>query len=827
MKKPLAKLLWFLVSLLGAWAYGTLAVHRGEPLNSAFILIAALCSYAIGYRFYSKWIAARVLALNDRRATPCEVHDDGKDFCKTNKWIVFGHHFAAISGPGPLVGPVLAAQFGYLPGTLWILIGVVLGGAVQDFVILFCSMRRTGNSLGQMVKEELNTPAGIIALVAILAIIVILLAVLALVVVNALAESPWGIFTVGATIPIALFMGGYMRFWRVGKVLEATVLGVALLLLAVWGGKLVNDNFALPQLVVKTSAAANSLFLSGDAAAPSTHSAELFRLHALPIAWAIVLYGLAASVLPVWLLLAPRDYLSTFMKLGTILLLALGIFAVLPKLHMPAVTVFGALGNGPVFAGKLFPFCFITIACGAISGFHTLIASGTTPKIISRESHARPIGYGAMCLESLVAIMAIIAACTLEPGVYLSMNVKGEAAVTAANISALGFPVTVEHMNELAGQIGEKTLFGRVGGAPTLAVGMATIFSSAVGGRWLDLWYHFAIMFEALFILTTIDAGTRVARYILQDFLGHAWKPLGDTRSFGANILTSGLMVAAWGYFLVQGVRDPLGGINSLWPLFGIANQMLAAIALCLATTIILKMAMGAPNSDSARTQAHQRADSESGAPKRRPALALITLLPLLWLLSVTFTAGVQKIFHPDPRIGFLAQADVLGRKIAATHAAAVDAQNDAELEKARKEMKTSLQLYANQIIDAIVAGVFLTLVSVVVLLSLREWCLLLSRRKPALLRESEPVWLPDYAVAEGGRSFSGVAGTAALTLALAKELSGEAQLERAQQAQICSCNQGDAGEGMTQNGRSQHRMTQATYVETTEQRFNGIRRCC
>src|SRR5436190_9209564 len=502
MKKPLAKLLWFVVALLGAFAYATLALHRGEALNSAYILTAALCSYAIGYRFYSKWIAARIFALNDRRATPCEVHEDGRDFVKTNKWIVFGHHFAAISGPGPLVGPVLAAQFGYLPGTLWILIGVVLGGAVQDFTILFCSMRRNGKSLGQMVKEELNTTAGFIALLAILAIVVILLAVLALVVVNALAESPWGIFTVGATIPIALFMGGYMRFWRVGKVLEATIIGVALLFLAVWGGKIINDNFALPQFVVKASAVVNSLFLSGEAATPSTHSAELFRLHALPIAWAIVLYGLAASVLPVWLLLAPRDYLSTFMKLGTILLLALGIFAVLPKLQMPAITTFGALGNGPVFAGKLFPFCFITIACGAISGFHTLIASGTTPKIISRESHARPIGYGAMCLESLVAVMAIIAACTLEPGVYLSMNVKGEAAVTAANVTALGYPVTVGRLDDLARQIGEKTLFGRVGGAPTLAVGMATIFSKAVGGRWLDLWYHFAIMFEALFILT-------------------------------------------------------------------------------------------------------------------------------------------------------------------------------------------------------------------------------------------------------------------------------------------------------------------------------------
>src|SRR6267378_1393407 len=564
MKKPLVALMWFAIALLGAWAYVTLALHRGEPLNSAFILIAALCSYAIGYRFYSKWIAARVLALNDRRATPCEVHDDGKDFCKTNKWIVFGHHFAAISGPGPLVGPVLAAQFGYLPGTLWILIGVTLGGAVQDFVILFSSLRRDGKSLGQMVREELKGGAGAIALLAILSIMVILLAVLALVVVKALADSPWGVFTVGATIPIAMCMGCYLRFGRIGKVLEASTIGVIGLLVAVWGGKLIHQN---PQL------------------------AAIFSVKDVTLAWAIIIYGLAASVLPVWFLLAPRDYLSTFVKLGTIAILVLGVLLVLPTLKMPAITKF-VDGSGPVVAGTLFPFCFITIACGAISGFHTLIASGTTPKIMTRESYARPIGYGAMCLESLVAIMAIIAACTLEPGVYLSMNVKGEAATTIAKVSALNFPVTVEHMNELANQIGEKSLFGRTGGAATLAVGMAQIFSRAVSGRWLDLWYHFAIMFEALFILTTLDAGTRVGRYLLQDMLGNIWRPLGETRNLRANVLASVLMVGAWGYFLIQGVRDPLGGINSLWPLFGIANQLLAAIALCLGTTIILKMTL-------------------------------------------------------------------------------------------------------------------------------------------------------------------------------------------------------------------------------------------
>jgi carbon starvation protein len=776
MKKPLATLLWLAVALLGAFAYVALALHRGEHLNSAYILTAALCTHTIGYRFYSKWIAARVLTLNDRRATPCEVHDDGKDFVKTNKWIVFGHHFAAISGPGPLVGPVLAAQFGYLPGTLWILIGCVLGGAVQDFVLLFCSMRRDGKSLGQMVKEELNTPAGFIALIAILAIMVILLAVLALVVVKALAESPWGVFTVGATIPIAMFMGGYMRFWRIGKVREASVIGVIGLLLAVWGGKLVYESASLSMV---------------------------FALGAEPLAWAIILYGLAASVLPVWLLLAPRDYLSTFMKLGTIFALAVGIFCVLPHLQMPALTRF-VDGSGLVLAGKLFPFCFITIACGAISGFHTLIASGTTPKLITRESYARPIGYGAMCLESLVAIMAIIAACTMEPGVYFAMNVKGEAAATAATVTAAGFPVTVEHMEELAKDVGEHTLFGRTGGAATLAVGMAQIFSKAVNGRWLDLWYHFAIMFEALFILTTIDAGTRVARYILHDFLGHVWKPLGNTRNLGANLVASGLMVCGWGYFLVQGVRDPLGGINSLWPLFGIANQMLAAIALCLAVTIILKMQL--------------RPESKPG----KPWLAVIALVPLVWLVAVTFTAGVQKIWHPDVRIGFLAQAGQLAEKAPALESAlkAAEVGGDAKaVETAAKALKSNRTLRFNNQLDAVVAGVFLALVSVILVFSVREWFMLLSRRKPAQLRETPPTWLPDYAVAEGGRSFgTGAAGTAALALALSKELSGEAAIERAQQqASVCEC------------GRAHHAngVTPELYVEVTEQRFNGVRRCC
>jgi carbon starvation protein len=508
------------------------------------------------------------------------------------------------------------------------------------------------------------------------------------------------------------------------------------------------------------------------------------------------------------LLLAPRDYLSTFMKLGTIAALALGIFILLPYLRMPALTAF-VDGSGPVVAGKVFPFCFITIACGAISGFHTLIASGTTPKIISRESYARPIGYGAMCLESLVAIMALIAACTLDPGVYLSMNIKGDAAATVAKVNSYGpaFHVSVEHMDSLAQEIGEKTLFGRTGGAATLAVGMANIFSKAVNGRWLDLWYHFAIMFEALFILTTIDAGTRVGRYILQDLLGNLYKPLGDTKSPGANVLASGLMVSGWGYFLIQGVRDPLGGINSLWPLFGIANQMLAAIALCLAVTIILKMQLGAPSTSSAL-----------GVPKRSPALALIAFIPLIWLLAVTMTAGVQKIFHPDPRIGFLAQADVQSKNIE-TARRAMNTSDQTAREKAIGEMNTARHVYANQIIDAVVAGFFLILVAVICVMSVREWILLLARKKIAELRETPPVWLPAYAIAEA-KPLNAMS-LLALGFALAKELSGEAELDRAQLAQFVQCP--GEHEGVSHLAKTDKQI----YVEATKERFNGVTRCC
>ena len=692
---------------------------------------------------------------------------------------------------------MLAAQFGYLPGALWILIGVVLGGAVQDFVILFCSLRRNGRSLGEMVREELNAPAGAIAVLAILAILVILLAVLALVVVRALAESPWGVFTVGATIPIALFMGGYMRFLRTGKVLEATALGVTLLLLAVWGGKLVYEN---------------------------PHWSQVFGLRDISLAWIIIGYGVISSSLPVWLMLAPRDYLSTFMKLGTIFLLALGILCTLPHLQMPAITQF-IDGSGLVVAGKLFPFCFITIACGAISGFHSLIASGTTPKMITRENYARPIGYGAMCFESFVAIMALIAACTLDPGVYLSMNVKGDPAATVAKINALNFPVTVDQMNSLAHDLGEKTLFGRTGGAATLAVGMAHIFAKALNGRWLDLWYHFAVMFEALFILTTLDAGTRVGRYLLQGVLGRIWQPLGDPKKHLAAPVAAALMVGAWGYFLIQGVRDPLGGINSLWPLFGIANQMLAAIALCLGTTIILKMQL--------RREA--RGDGHEAKPGK-PVLALIALIPLVWLLAVTFTAGAEKIWSSDPRIGFLAQASSLKQKeseLQRTHALAnleltkLAAEIYAKSSDVELAVKIELQKRIcddtgklvgvnrtqrfNNLLDATVAGTFLALVAVIVLLSVREWLLLLSGRKPAVLHETKPVWLPDYALKEAGPNLRSAAGAAAIALGLARELSGETQFERAKQS-VCACEQhGD----------------QKVFVQVTEAKFNGVRRCC
>jgi len=727
------------VAAAGALSLGTIAWHRGEALNSAHLVIAAVCSYAIGYRFYSKWLAARVLMLDDRRATPCEVREDGKDFVKTHRWIVFGHHFAAISGPGPLVGPVLAAQFGYLPGALWILIGVVLGGAVQDLVILVASMRREGRSLGQMVRDEVSPLAGTLAVVAILVIMIILLAVLALVVVNALAESPWGVVTVGATIPIAMFLGVYLRWIRPGRTLEASLLGVGLLMAAVWAGQWVHGHAG---------------------------ASDWFTLTAPQLAWILILYGLAASVLPVWLLLAPRDYLSTFMKLGTIVALALGVLLVLPELRMPAITSF-VDGSGPVVPGKVFPFCFITIACGAISGFHSLIASGITPKIITRESYARSIGYGAMCLESLVAVMALIAACTLEPGVYLAMNIKGAgpdaaavAADTVARVRATGFAVEPAAMDSLAAAVGEHSLYGRTGGAATLAVGMAGIFSRLTQGRWLDLWYHFAIMFEALFILTTLDAGTRVGRYLLQDFLGHAWKPLGNTQSLPANLIASVAIVGAWGFVLLAGARNPEGGTKALWPIFGIANQLLAAIALCLATTVLLKMGL-----------------------RRRPqrfALPLVTLVPLAWLLAVTLTAGWQKVMHPSPRIGFLAALAVAEEKRPALEQAvdAARASGDAAtLARATAALDANRLIRSNNRFDAAITAVFLVLTVTLVLVSLREWLCLWRGTRPPDWTESEPVWLPAPERALHPAPWS--AGIAAVALALLRDWSGETAVDR------------------------------------------------
>ncbi|MGA8214994.1 MAG: carbon starvation CstA family protein, partial [Candidatus Sulfotelmatobacter sp.] len=670
MNKILVILGWGTVALLGAVAVSTVAVHRGEPINALWLVVAATCCYALGYRFYSRFIAVRILALDGLRATPAERLENGRDFLVTNKWVVFGHHFAAIAGPGPLVGPVLAAQFGYLPGTMWVLAGAVFAGCVQDFVILLFSVRRDGKSLTEMAKGEIGRVGGFVAYVAVIAILIILLGVAALIVVNALKASPWGTFTIAMTMPIALLMGLYLRRIRPGKVLEVSALGFVLVLGAIWGGQYVSQNPAL---------------------------ARVFTFSAPTLAILIMVYGFAASALPVWLLLAPRDYLSTFVKLGTIALLAVGIVALHPTLHMPALTRF-VDGTGPVFAGKIFPFAFITIACGAISGFHALISSGTTPKLIARETETRMVGYGAMMCESAVAVMAIIAACVMQPGVYFAINspagIVGQAPATAAaTISGWGFPVTAADMQALAHAVGEQTLYNRTGGAPAFAVGMAHIFSHSLGGDTLmALWYHFAIMFEALFILTILDAGTRVARFMVQDALGHVYKPLGRTSWYPSILATSGLIVAAWGYFLWQGVKDPLGGINSLWPLFGISNQLLATVALCVATTIIIKM--------------------------HRAKYAAVTLVPLAWLVAVTFTASWHKLFDPNPRVGFLAQAQAL--------AAGPTPMSGA-----------TAQLIFNNRLDAAVTGVLVIMVTLVLVESLRQWWGVLSGAKEAQMKES------------------------------------------------------------------------------------------
>ena len=609
--------IWILITVLGASAVGGIALNRGESINALWFITAALCVYTIAYRFYAAWIAATVLTVDDTRATPAERLDNGRDFVATNKWIVFGHHFAAIAGPGPLVGPTLAAQFGYLPGTLWILFGAVLGGCVQDMTTLFLSTRRDAKSLGQMARDELGPLGGTAALIGTFAIMIILIAVLGLVVVNAMKHSPWATFTVSATIPIAMIVGVYMRYFRPGEVLEASLLGVLLLLLSVAGGRFIDEH--------------ETLRLA-------------FDHEGLTLAWWVMAYGFAAAILPVWLLLAPRDYLSTYMKLGTITLLAVAIIMLQPDVKMPAITQF-IDGTGPIFGGKLFPFVFITIACGAISGFHSLIASGTTPKLLSNERDIHMIGYGGMLLESFVAIMAMIAATVLDPGVFFAINspagVVGADAIDAvAKISSWGYPVTVEQMQNLARQMGEATLFARTGGAPSLAVGMASIFGSAFGEGMLALWYHFAIMFEAIFILTTLDAGTRVGRFMLQDMLGNIWPKMGETSWTPSVIITSALVVSGWGYFLYIGVIDPNGGVNILWPLFGIANQMLAAIALCVATGILIK----------------------SGKLK----YAWVTGLPLVWLVIITTTAAWQKIASADIRIGFFSAANDLTDKLAA-----------------------------------------------------------------------------------------------------------------------------------------------------------------
>jgi carbon starvation protein len=678
MKKLLSILVWAVVAALGAAAFGVLALKRGENINAAWLLTAAVCTYAVAYRFYSRFLAYKVFDLDDTRATPSERLDNHHDYVPTNRWVLFGHHFAAIAGAGPLVGPVLAAQFGYLPGTLWLVIGVVLGGAVQDFIILSASMRRDGKSLGQMAREEISTTAGMLAMIAVLCIMVILLAVLALIVVNALRDSSWGLFTIACTIPIALLMGWWMHKFRPGKVAEASIIGVVLVLLAVAAGGWV---------------------------AESPTWSRWFTASATNIAWMMMAYGFIASVLPVWVLLCPRDYLSTFLKIGTILALGIGILIALPPLKMPALTQFVS-GTGPVFAGKLFPFAFITIACGAISGFHALVASGTTPKMVMRETDARMIGYGGMLMESFVGVMAIIAASILDPGVYFAINAppgivgSGLQAATST-ITGWGFTVTPQQMQLLAQQIGEESLLARAGGAPSLAVGMAQIFSSMIGGTgMLALWYHFAIMFEALFILTTIDTGTRVGRFMLQELAAHVWKPMGRTSWYPSVVISSAVIVAGWGYFLYQGVVDPLGGINSLWPLFGISNQLLAAVALCVGTTVIIKMG--------------------------KARHAWVTLLPLVWLATVTLTAGWQKVFSADPRLGFLAHA----RMVEASIAGGVPPKGIATLEAARRVL-------FNDRLDAVVAIVFMLVVCLVIAASIREWLLILRGRKPAVLYEA------------------------------------------------------------------------------------------
>lgn len=643
---------WAAVAILGAIAAGIVALNRGETINALWLVIAAVCTYLIAYRYYSLFIAEKVMELDPNRMTPAVRHNDGLDYVPTDKYVLFGHHFAAIAGAGPLVGPVLAAQMGYLPGMLWILAGVVFAGAVQDFMVLFISTRRDGRSLGDLVKSELGPVPGVIALFGTFMIMVIILAVLALIVVKALAESPWGMFTVAATIPIALFMGVYSRYIRPGRIGEMSIIGFVLLMAAIIYG--------------------------GDIAASETWG-PLFTFDGKQLTWILIGYGFIASVLPVWLLLAPRDYLSTFLKIGTIVGLAIGIAVVAPDLQMPAFTKF-IDGSGPVWSGSLFPFLFITIACGAVSGFHALISSGTTPKLLDNEKNARMIGYGGMLMESFVAMMALVAASVIEPGVYFAMNSPaaaiGKTAESAAlAISQWGFVVTPEMLLQTAQDVGEKTIISRAGGAPTLAVGMAHILSSALGGKaMMAFWYHFAILFEALFILTAVDAGTRAGRFMLQDLMGTFVPSMRKMDSIFASLVATALCVAAWGYFLYQGVVDPLGGINTLWPLFGIANQMLAGVALTLATVVLFKM--------------------------KRQRYAWVTVAPTVWLLICTLTAGWQKMFHENPKIGFLANAN--------KYQAALD---KGEVLAPAKSIDQMHQIITNNYVDAALSGLFILLV--------------------------------------------------------------------------------------------------------------------
>jgi carbon starvation protein len=694
MKRFARILIWLAVGVAGAGALSAIALYRGEkPLNAMWFVVAAVCCYLVAFRLYSAFIAARLLVLDDTRATPSERKDDGRDFVPTNKWVLFGHHFAAIAGPGPLVGPTLAAQFGYLPGTLWLIAGAAFAGCVQDFIILFCSIRRDGKSLGQIAREEISSRGGLITQLAVLAIMIILLGVIALVIVNALKASPWATFTLAMTIVVALLLGVYLRFFRPGRVLEASLIGLALVLFAVVAGRWVGDS-------------------------PSW--SHVFTLSGVALAFALIIYGYLASTLPVWLLLAPRDYLIAFIKAGAFFILAAGILIVRPPVLMPPLTRF-VDGTGPIFAGKIFPFCFITIACGAISGFHSLISSGTTPKMIIRESEARFIGYGAMLLESFVGVMAMVAACSMTPGIYFAINspasiVGSTPAAAAATISQWGFPLTAQTMTDLARLVGEKTLLNRAGGAPSLAVGMAQIFSNTIGGeRLLSIWYHFAIMFEALFVLTVLDGGTRVGRFMVQELGGRLWKPFARTSWLPGIFLSSAVIVGAWGYFLYQGVTDPLGGINWLWPLFGISNQLLAGVALVVATTILMKMG--------------------------RLRWLWVTMIPMAALITITMTAGYQKVFDANPRIGFLAGANELAAQIAS---GLIPAARIAETQ----------QLIFNLRLDAGVTMVLALMILLMIIEAVIQWHAILGRRREIVLHESPYVrtqWDAGYSGAAHG----------------------------------------------------------------------------